>query len=316
MPGNGVPLVQPKRWQRFDIIRLFVLVICVLLLLRTFFLDAYHVPTGSMAPTLVGRHRACSCPRCGFTVQVGLHERDDAADETQARWYQHAWCPNCGAMGLPIHQSAVASGQRMIVNKTAFVTRSPKRWEVVVFHLFGLDFIKRILGLPDETVEIKDGDLFVNGALCRKTLEEVKAMRILVFDHNYQPKPMTWAPRWESAPQRTNGQLLSGATLHLDGTSTSDGWHLVAYRHFCLNTKKFLPITDEYAYNGAEPSRTVPVHDLMLECDIEIQAGQGTLALGISDGKDHLIALLTPDGRATLHVANGFSVPMLQQPGS
>ena len=82
-----------------------------------------------------------------------------------------------------------------LVNKTAFAMRQPRRWEIVVFQLFGLDFIKRLLGLPGETVEIRDGDLYIDGRLCRKTLDEFKTMRIPVFDNNHQPEPMTWAAR-------------------------------------------------------------------------------------------------------------------------
>src|SRR3954465_14356746 len=85
----------------FVLVRCTVLVVCLAVLLRTFFLDSYHVPTGSMAPALVGDHRACVCPRCGYPVQVGLHEHDDGGDETRQRWYQRAWCPNCGETGLP-----------------------------------------------------------------------------------------------------------------------------------------------------------------------------------------------------------------------
>src|SRR5205823_3884264 len=106
----------------------------------------------------------------------------------------------------------------------------------------------------------------------------------------HQPTPMGWAPRWESAPLRNADQLMSGNVLHLDGAHSPGSWQMIAYRHYCLNTKKSLPITDEYAYNGAEPNRTVPVHDLMMECDLAIESGNGALALGIYDGKEHMLA--------------------------
>jgi len=300
-----------------------VLAVCLVVLLRIFLLDTYHVPTGSMAPTLVGHHRAATCPRCGYPVQVGLHERDAGADDTREHWYQRASCPNCGATGLALHQAPVATGQRLLVNKTAFTLRAPRRWQIVVFHLFGFDFIKRILGLPGETVEIKGGDFYVDGVLCRKTLAEFRTMRIPVFDNNHQPQPMTWTARWESAPYRPDAHVLVGTALHLDATKAPDSWHLAAYRHFCLDTHKCLPILDEYGYNGAEPCRTVPVHDVMLECDIEIQDGQGTLALGITDGRDIMVAQLPvhagPTNRnappCSLHAASSFSLPALQELG-
>jgi signal peptidase I len=293
--------------------------VCLALLCRIFLLDNYQVSTGSMAPAILGHYRECACPRCGFTVQVGLHERDDGEAAAREHWYQRAFCPNCGATGLALHDAPVVRGQRMLVNKTAFAMRAPRRWEIVVFRLFGFDFIKRILGLPGETVEIQDGDLYVDGVLCRKTIDEFKAMRVPAFDNNYQPTPMTWASRWESAPYRADSQLLAGTALCLDATQPTDSWHLAAYRNFCLDTHKFLPLVDEYGYNGAEPCRTVPVHDTMLECDIEIQGGQGTLALGITDGQDFLVAKL-PVGasleRYSLHEAQAFSLPAMDKLGS
>src|SRR5436305_627984 len=62
--------------------------VCLALLLRTFLLDTYHVPTGSMAPALLGDHRACACPRCGHPVEVGLHSRDPGEAVADPRYYR------------------------------------------------------------------------------------------------------------------------------------------------------------------------------------------------------------------------------------
>ncbi len=39
-------------------------------LFRTFEAEAFVIPTGSMAPTLMGRHKDLVCPKCGFPYQV------------------------------------------------------------------------------------------------------------------------------------------------------------------------------------------------------------------------------------------------------
>src|SRR5580704_16665309 len=208
-------------WRGHDLLRGVILLICLVLLTRAFLVDSYEVPSASMAPALLGHHRACTCPRCGNPIQVGLHLRDHGEEIANPRWYRWAACPNCGATGLAMHQAPVVTGQRLLVNK-ASVLGLPRRWEIIVFHLLGIDLIKRLLGLPGETVAIEDGDLYIDGVLCRKTLAEFKTMRIAVFDNNHQPQPMTWAERWEVAPASTGPQPLVRTQLHLDASHRPD----------------------------------------------------------------------------------------------
>jgi signal peptidase I len=58
-------------------------------------------------------------------------------------------------------------GQYLIVNELAYFLREPKRGEVVVFH-YPLDpreyYIKRIIGLPGESVSIKNGEVVIVNA--------------------------------------------------------------------------------------------------------------------------------------------------------
>ncbi len=59
-----------------------------------------------------------------------------------------------------------ASGQFIIVNRLSYLLGEPRRGDVVVFASPdepGHDFIKRVLGLPGETVAVRDGLVYVNG---------------------------------------------------------------------------------------------------------------------------------------------------------
>lgn len=57
-------------------------------------------------------------------------------------------------------------GDRLFVNKFVYRFRDPQRWDIIVFKYPedpSKDFIKRLVGLPGETVEIRDGSIYVNG---------------------------------------------------------------------------------------------------------------------------------------------------------
>ncbi len=63
-------------------------------------------------------------------------------------------------------EPTLSDGDSILVNKLAYKLGSPKRFEVVVFPFEGdTYFIKRIVGLPGETVEIREGVLLINGSL-------------------------------------------------------------------------------------------------------------------------------------------------------
>ncbi|WP_369802860.1 signal peptidase I [Sporosarcina sp. P20a] len=54
-------------------------------------------------------------------------------------------------------------GDRMIVNKIGYTIGEPHRFDIVVFHApEQKDYIKRVIGLPGDTVEYKDDVLYVN----------------------------------------------------------------------------------------------------------------------------------------------------------
>jgi signal peptidase I len=64
------------------------------------------------------------------------------------------------------------NGDYLIVDEISYKFSNPQRGEVVVFkypHDTSQRYIKRIVGLPGETMEIKDGKIFISG----KTLEEI-----------------------------------------------------------------------------------------------------------------------------------------------
>lgn len=64
------------------------------------------------------------------------------------------------------------SGEYVLTDKVSYRFRDPQRGEIVVFHApesancpkgTGCDFIKRILGVPGDTIEIANDSVIVNG---------------------------------------------------------------------------------------------------------------------------------------------------------
>lgn len=62
----------------------------------------------------------------------------------------------------------------MILNKTAYFFREPKRFEIIVFDTKDSYLIKRVIGLPGEEISYKDNQLYVNGKKIKQPVEHGK----------------------------------------------------------------------------------------------------------------------------------------------
>lgn len=138
---------------------------------RAFVVEAFVIPTGSMAPTLYGRHGAMACENCGFTFAYGLLDASDHRPGAGHGPQSVAACPNCSFFNTHLVQNDKAknseAGDRILVLKwpldTGIEALGPQRWDVTVFKDpsdGNTNFIKRLVGMPGEVLSIVDGDVY------------------------------------------------------------------------------------------------------------------------------------------------------------
>lgn len=280
------------------------LLFCGLLVIRAVGVEPYGVPSGSMAPALSGHHKAIACPECGARIVVG--QREPAAERGGA------FCPNCGSFDLGLDRVAVAAGDQLLVNKNVFDFRRPRRWEMVVFRCPAEParaFVKRVVGLPGETVQIRNGDVHIDHELARKSLPELRSVRVPVFDLRHTPRTGSRGDRWETDGE-THAAGVDEDGLFLRAAGRPDAYQWLVYCHQAHGKSR--AVCDEYGYNGADVGPLPePVHDFVVECDVEIPAGDadGWFALALNDGAEKLVAEL-PVGSAK----DGTKLSDLQRP--
>ncbi len=161
---------------------------------RAFVMEAFHIPTGSMADTLKGAHFRLRCQQCGYEYDYGfVPERYGMKSGTTNHKYVPpvlSRCPSCGHHQPTGGKMPIANGDRVLVLKCLYQFIEPKRWDVVVFKNPlepSINYIKRLIGKPGETIEIIDGDIYIDGNICRKPPKVQNEMWMPIYDNDHQP---------------------------------------------------------------------------------------------------------------------------------
>ncbi len=232
--------------------QIFDSVICLAIavtLFRTFEVEGYIISTGSMAPSLLGYHKRVTCPMCefGFAYGVAVDEvsmpsppsRSDGDLAGQAMRddvHTHVSCPNCNLHSINISGIPRNEGDQLLVQKNAYMFRQPRRWEVVVFRNPNKPteaYVKRVIGRSGERIQMIAGDVFADGTIQRKSLSQQRAIRIPVYDFDFQPKEdSSWQPRWiagEGWRRSDNGFQIAASSPQIDEESRPS-W--ISYRHW------------------------------------------------------------------------------------
>jgi signal peptidase I len=343
-----------------DTIEAIIIALIIALTFRAFVVEAFVIPTGSMAPTLLGAHFKAICPKCGyefdFNATVGnqvlgnrgkeyVPERPINAAELRSNSKvplipdqgDNIYCPNCryqipptelpqylALRRLPTggpngeqkdyHFPWANNGDRILVLKYLYAVKEPQRWDVIVFkepQAADSNYIKRLVGLPHETVQIINGDIYAGtGAanprerkIQRKPEDIQKALWQLVYDNDYYPRdegrtvvgsPLAlphyqeaWTNPWEAQPPEAAADWKKGTTMQYTGVAPGSlqfnlsPSRLHDYPPYTLNILGYNGDFDDTSGSEANTPRSI-VGDLRLEALWTPGAGQPGKAAAIT----------------------------------
>ncbi len=245
----------------------------------------------SMVPAFIGEHIRSVCDHCGYTFDR----------ESDRRGAGRFVCPNCSAQNKSGVDSFVDADRVLIeeLNEGEAIDR----WDVVAFSrqrgpgeplsVDGIetggtyDGIKRVVGLPGETISIYNGDVICNASPVPKTIDRQREMRIPVYDSRFTDpdQPSRWRAAgsdWslvnsgEKSPGDGIGKFVSldescesGSLeyFHVPGYSSpqiirSDGDSSVSNEN---SLNGLVDVKDSYSFNQSLSRSLNDVEDLFFE---------------------------------------------------
>jgi signal peptidase I len=274
---------------------------------RAFVLEAFQIPTGSMADTLMGDHFRICCTECGYSYEYNFNPfiQKRYTTPNSAGLYQlmpSPRCPSCGYYENPDTLVPISKGDRILVFKCLYQFVEPKRWDVIVFKNPTdptINYIKRLIAKPGETVEIIDGDIYINAVLARKPAKVQQEMWMCIYNNDYQPiHPMEgrfnnhpWRQpftndkdsQWKYKPARPTEFTLK---------SPPDSTNIMFY-----DTHKGNNFQAVYAYGDPRFYHNIPsCSDLMMNYYACFESDSGTVGIGLTKYESLYKAYLTSSG--------------------
>jgi len=297
---------------------------------RAFVMEAFRIPTGSMAPTLMGAHFRLRCVQCGYPYEHGFIPGQFTDPRTGRALPEDTVpgaavrppktrCPSCGYLLETADRFHVANGDRILVLKCIYQLFEPKRWDVVVFKNPGepdINYIKRLVGLPGEQVQIIDGDVYINGRIARKPPKVQHELWSPIYDNDYQPvnpePPLFNGHAWRS-PFRASS---SSWTIPADSPtvfklqSPPDRIEKLVY-----DTSIGNDFRADYAYNSIDYSVAMPTcSDLMARAYVRWDGRPATVGILLTKyGIEYRAWLDAAGRRAVIARGPGGSERLVEQ---
>ena len=333
-----------------------LIAVALAFVLRIFVVEAFKIPTGSMAPTLLGVHKNVKCPNCNWKFKSN-HNVD------------YVKCSNC-LYKIRISNNGNKGGSRILVNKFSYDFGKPSRWDVAVFkypfgdvtcmscgfsssqsmmcekcsnspkienfikskvnsffkrsfgikqyhsvlckscnttgaifceqcgstnvHVVRKNYIKRLIGLPEEKLQIANGDVYINGKIERKPEKVQDALWVPVFDSNY-PAKQEIVENWEADDEYWK---ISKEQLHLNIPDQIKQKSYITFKR---------EITDYSVYNS-EIIDAISA-DVMLAFDVTTTGKSGGISILLEeDEKTYEVFIRSRGGKEESHLRISDSI--------
>ena len=206
------------------------------LVIRAFIMEAFQIPTGSMATSFYGMHLDIACKNCGYSYSWG--NSSSVGGRIVPGHVGSSLCPLCQDENPAPRRARTKSGDKIMVFKH-FNNYSPlERYQVVVFKSptdLRKNYIKRLIAMGGEKLQLVGGDVYINGQIARKPL---KVQRRL------------WQPVYRSGFAERRATDDGQRWLLNDGWSEDHG-AFACQTDGMASMRLAKPVYDDYGYNDA-----------------------------------------------------------------
>lgn len=189
----------------------------------------YRMPTASMAPTLLGDHFLVACQGCSYSWAVGKRVTDLRPNAPDTIAIAPA-CPLCGRVDeVQVGRPDIVGGSRVKVNRLRYRIAEPQRFDIVAYTSPSdsrRTYLHRLVGLPGDTLRVRNGDLFLVEGEVAKPLRPSDRDQDRLWAPLHDAKHRGAATPWWEPEEADSGWVVDAErpTLECNPKGTEIAW--------------------------------------------------------------------------------------------